>query len=220
MDEAMTDNRVRLRSLRTGKVIPHLININKLKRAYCEEGEEVAQDVNEEEEEQEQPVRQVEDPEVEEVEEEDEVQVRKIRTHTDSTEQRMSEESSTGESQSESESEREKKKQEKEIIGRTGTKGGRYSQKVRGANTPENETRQEGWEPPGNESDHADRGHTHKASMPLARKRLARKDEDLGEKPAESAEMERATTTPWSLRSHPVDPSGRKPTNSGPTKDG
>ena len=25
----------RLRSLRTGKVIPHLVNINKLKRAYC-----------------------------------------------------------------------------------------------------------------------------------------------------------------------------------------
>ena len=62
VDEAVTDNRVRLRSLRTGKVIPHLININKLKRAYCEEAEEGAPVVNEEEVEQERPARQVEDP--------------------------------------------------------------------------------------------------------------------------------------------------------------
>ena len=36
VEEAVSDNRVRLRSLRTGKVMTHLINVNKLKRAYCD----------------------------------------------------------------------------------------------------------------------------------------------------------------------------------------
>ena len=40
IEEAVTDNRVKLRSLRTGKTIPHQININKLKRAYCGEQDE------------------------------------------------------------------------------------------------------------------------------------------------------------------------------------
>ena len=40
IEEAVTDNRVKLKSCRTGKVIPHLVNINKLKRAYYTEEEQ------------------------------------------------------------------------------------------------------------------------------------------------------------------------------------
>ena len=43
VEEAVTDNQVRLRSLRTGKVIPHLVNFNKLKRAYCQ-GEDIEEE--------------------------------------------------------------------------------------------------------------------------------------------------------------------------------
>ena len=39
IEEAVTDNRVKLKSCRTGKVISHLVNINKLKRAYYTEEE-------------------------------------------------------------------------------------------------------------------------------------------------------------------------------------
>ena len=39
VEEAVTDNRVKLRSLRTGKVMSHLVNISKLKRAYFREEE-------------------------------------------------------------------------------------------------------------------------------------------------------------------------------------
>ena len=135
---------------------------------------------------------------------EGEIQVQETRTHPDSAEQRMSEESSTGESQSESESEGEK--QGKEIKRRTGTKGGRCSLRMSGANTPENETRQEGWEPPGRESDHADHGHTHKSSMPLARKGLTCEDEDLGKNTPDARGIKERTTTTFStLRSHPAD---------------
>ena len=37
VEEAVADNRVKLRSLRTGKTINHLVNVNKLKRAYLDE---------------------------------------------------------------------------------------------------------------------------------------------------------------------------------------
>ena len=47
VEEAVTDNRVRLKSLRTGKVIPHLVNINKLKRAYCREEDQEEEIVEE-----------------------------------------------------------------------------------------------------------------------------------------------------------------------------
>ena len=51
VEEAVADNRVQLKSLRTGKLIPHLININKLKRAYCEVSEEEEEPKNKEGEE-------------------------------------------------------------------------------------------------------------------------------------------------------------------------
>ena len=49
VEEAVTDNRVRLKSLRTGKVIPHLVNINKLKRAYCQEEDQEEEVVDDQE---------------------------------------------------------------------------------------------------------------------------------------------------------------------------
>ena len=48
IEEAVDDNRVRIRSLRTGRVIDHLVNINKLKRAYPREECEVPNQENEE----------------------------------------------------------------------------------------------------------------------------------------------------------------------------
>ena len=156
IEEAVTDNRVKLKSCRTGKVIPHLVNINKLKRAYCRE-EDRRTDSAEEPEEGGEELREDEDPSTRNSEGEE-------------LELRLSEEDSEVVKNT-SESEEDKRRHSKHAEPRGGS--GMRSQKGDGASTRE-QTQEGGWEPPGVERGHADMDHLPTHSTPLVKEKTSR----------------------------------------------
>ena len=183
IEEAVTDNRVKLKSCRTGKVIPHLVNINKLKRAY-----------NTEEEQQEDSA---EEPEREE-EEAGENQDLSQRNSEEELELRLSEEDSEVDKNT-SESEKDNRKHRKHAEPKGGS--GMRSQKGDGASTRE-QTQEGGWEPPGVERDQADWDHLPTHSTPLAKEKTSKQYKGRpGEVTVRNAGHGRVTTTPGKLKS-------------------
>ena len=149
IEEAVTDNRVKLKSCRTGKLISHLVNINKLKRAYYTEEEP-----------------QGEGAEATEGEEEEAGPNQKLlqRHSEEEVELRLSQEDSdVDRNTSESEEDNRKHEQHAEPKGGSGVR----SQKGEGASTREH-PEAGGREPPGVVRDQADRDHLPTHSTPLA----------------------------------------------------
>ena len=198
VEEAVTDNRVRLKSCRTGKVIPHLVNINKLKRAYCRE-----------EDQEEEVAKGPEVPEDEVGENlEDEDNPPKNSSGED-LELRLSEEDSEDDKNA-SETEEEIKGNRKHVEPKGGS--GMRSQKGDGTSTWE-QTQEGGWEPPGVERGHADVDHLPTHSTPLVKeKTFIQHRERSGEVTVRNAGQGRVTTTPGKPKSRSdVIISGSKP---------
>ena len=180
VDEAVTDNRVRLRSLRTQKVISHLVNINKLKRAYGRE-EDTAEE-NEEPEE----IKTAE-PQVAETPGERE-NIHRTSSEEDEDE-KLSEEGSEDDKQASEEEEGERMHAE--------PKGGSgmSSLKGKGASIP-GATLKGGWGPPGVERDQADWDHLPTHSTPLVKENtLPSYGERSGEVTVRNSGQGRVTTT-------------------------
>ena len=183
IEEAVTDNRVKLKSCRTGKVIPHLVNINKLKRAYYTE-EEQQEDSAEE-------------PEGGE-EEAGKIQDLLQRNSEEELALRLSEEDSEVDKNT-SESEEDNRKHRKHAEPKGGS--GMRSQKGDGASTRE-QTQEGGWEPPGVERDQADWDHLPTHSTPLAKEKTSKQYKGRpGEVTVRNAGHGRVTTTPGKLKS-------------------
>ena len=186
VEEAVTDNRVRLKSLRTGKVIPHLVNINKLKRAYCRE-----EDTEDENEEQEVPEPQTgAHPEGME-------NLPQTALEEDETENLSEEGNEDDKLASETEKEEGEVKRHAEPRGGSGMS----SLAGDGASTRE-QTQKGGWGPPGVERDQADWDHLPTHSTPLVKRNtLQTSRERSGEVTVRSAGQGRVTTTPGKPKS-------------------
>ena len=184
IEEAVTDNRVKLKSCRTGKVIPHLVNINKLKRAYCREEDQQTDSAEEPEE------------EGEEIHEDEDPSPR--NSGGEELELRLSEEDSEV-AKNTSASEEDNRRHRKHAEPRGGS--GMRSQKGDGASTRE-QTQEGGWEPPGVERDQADMDHLPTHSTPLVKEKTSRQSKGRpGEVTVRNSGQGRVTTTPGKPKS-------------------
>ena len=195
---------MRLKSLRTGKVIPHLVNINKLKRVYCQEEDQEEEVVDEQEA-----------PEAEVVENPENQENPPRNSSDEDLELRLSEEDSEDDKDS-SEKEEEIRGNRKHAEPKGGS--GMRSQKGDGASTRE-QTQAGGWGPPGVERDHADMDHLPTHSTPLVKeKTFLQHRERSGKVTVRNAGQGRVTTTPGKPKSSSdVVTSGSKPLSKGST---